>query len=251
MEQLSEKFRKAQEVILAQRYEIDTLKGRIDRLHEHACMLQKCSQELKEKEAMIHRLENELQKVERQLRIPPLRLTPNLKAIASALKVLDSIQERRKAKSVGHHSLVRSVAQMMPVMYPELFRERFYADYKTEMFQVIGREENRREADIVIRRPHRSFKVIEVETRLPLDPFLRDIRKDSLKKEFNIFSMHVLPRNIAVVILEEDEELSKICKEAKVTCLPLNKMRDKLVSKQKRFLGRIAKQIGLNVKILE
>jgi len=160
-------------------------------------------------------------------------------------RISDLLEKGARRRGVGHNSLVKSIETMLSVLYREIIDGEFSEGQKIELFSIVGQGHNRREADIVVKEGDKSVKIIEVEKKLPFDPFLRETRIKSLREEIRVFSMEVTVYNVVVITLDEDPKINEICKEEGVKYVSLSSIRDKEKKKQLKLLSKLKEQIGL------
>jgi hypothetical protein len=159
------------------------------------------------------RLKKELEKYKRSLRRKRTTLDETSDARTKSvfekeiLPVLKSVEYVAIAKRVNHERLIQVVKTILPFIYEEIFHTTFTSKIELKEKEIV---ENR-EVDLVLIKNQRPFMIIEIETPLPSDPYLHEIREKSLKDEIAHFASVVGTGNLVVVCYEEDEEIANIC----------------------------------------
>jgi len=130
------------------------------------------------------------------------------------------------AKKPSHDKLIGIMITILPLIYKEVFRSMPNSKIERKAKEIVGK----READIVLLKNERPFKIIEIETHLPTDPFLREIREKSLKKEIAHFISVVGTKNLIVVSYDKDNRIASICSSAEVRYLSLHRFLTKIAN---------------------
>jgi hypothetical protein len=115
----------------------------------------------------------------------------------------------RWGKSLSHEVLVSLVSRFLPIILKRKFWLEDIRSYEVKLKTILLGHKMKREADIILFKDRVPSIIIEVERPLPFDPFLRQIRVDSIGRELRFFLTIV--RKVFVVTLYRDNELSLIC----------------------------------------
>jgi len=164
------------------------------------------------------RLKKELEKYKRSLRRKRTTLDETSDARTKSvfekeiLPVLKSVEYIAIAKRVNHERLIQVVKTILPFIYEEIFQSTLDSKIELKEKEIVGK----READLVIMKNRHPSKIIEIETPLPSDPFVHEMREKSLKEEIAYFVSIVGTENLIVVSYEKNKEIANICFNAQV-----------------------------------
>ena len=134
--------------------------------------------------------------------------------ILPKFELIKDLYVSRRKERVGHDKLIEMTVAVLPLIYQELFQSTAPSRIVVRTKEVVGK----READIVLsgNASLPPFQIVEIEMPLPTDPFLRDMKEESLEKEIDLFVSAVGSRNLTVASYTKDKGIAEICSRAGV-----------------------------------
>jgi len=115
----------------------------------------------------------------------------------------------KPSRQRSHTYLVRFVYDNLGSIWPSLFEDDL-KEYEIAQDELIESPNGTRPADIILKRGNKIMKILEIESPLPRDPFLRDMRIESLMRELSIYKSVVGASNVVVITQYIESDIEEI-----------------------------------------